>query len=245
MTEPPTNSAPTRLEFYKFFARVLPVYVLFLPIGLAAHVWFGSGSFFISTIALLGGPLGFAFLLAEFGRDAGYLKQNKLWELWGGPPTTQLLRHRHAAGNPVLRKRVHKKLHKLIPEITLPTAEEENADPVTADHIYETCVKYLLARTRDHQRFRLIYKENVSYGFRRNLWGLKPFGVIGSILGILLTAGYCWYSGTVVTAEIAIVLALHIVIVALWGLVVRPSWVRVPADAFASRLLEACDELIA
>jgi hypothetical protein len=33
------------------------------------------------------------------------------------------------------------------------------------------------------------------------------------------------------------------VLVAIWTLVVTPSWVRVPADAYGMQLLAACDTL--
>lgn len=245
MSETPrTNSvAAVGLEFYKLFARVLPMYLTLLPAGLAAQVWIGGNSIATGAITLLGGPLCLAFLLAEFGRDAGYRKQERLWELWGGPPTTQLLRHRNGAVNPVVRTRVHKKLHKLMPDITLPTREEEAADPTAADHVYEACVQHLIGRTRDRARFRLLYKENVSYGFRRNLWALKPLGLVLCGLSFVTSIAFILREWPTPAPNAAVAAVSSVVLAGVWLIRIRSSWIRIPADAYATRLLETCDEL--
>lgn len=245
MSETPRNNtvAPVRLEFYKLFARVLPMYLTLLPAALAAHVWIGSNSIMAGAITLLGGPLCLAFLLAEFGRDAGYRKQERLWELWGGSPTTQLLRHRNGAANPVVRTRVHKKLHKLMPDITLPTHEEEAADPKAADQVYEACVQHLIGRTRDRARFRLLYKENVSYGFRRNLWALKPLGLVLCGFSFVSSIAFLLKEWPTPAPDAAVAAAMSVALTGMWLVRIRVSWIRIPADAYATRLLEACDEL--
>jgi hypothetical protein len=54
-----------------------------------------------------------------------------------------------------------------------PTAEAEAADPAGADAYYARCGDWLREHTRDRKRFKLIFEELVTYGFRRNLLGLK------------------------------------------------------------------------
>jgi len=149
---------PNALQFdsYTWKARVLPVFVVMFPFGIATALWLPNFLFVERLTGALVAPLGLAMLLSQIGRDRGYRKQPALWNRWGGAPTTQLLRYRTFGANPILLKRYHDKLRLLQPDLNIPSHEDE---------------------TRDRSRFPLLYKENVNYGFRRNLWGLKPFGL--------------------------------------------------------------------
>ena len=70
----------------------------------------------------------------------------------------------------------------------MPTADDEVNDPDAADRIYASAVSLLLEKTRDKKAFPLVYKELVSYGFRRNLWGLKAGGILFAIIGLVASA---------------------------------------------------------
>ena len=70
----------------------------------------------------------------------------------------------------------HKKLSELLNGTAIPTPQDEKRDPERADQVYDACVSCLIERTRDKTRFRLLFEENCNYGFRRNLWGMKPLG---------------------------------------------------------------------
>ena len=92
--------------------------------------------------------------------------------------------------------------------------------------------------------FELLFKENVSYGFRRNLWGLKPLALpLGDRRG---GAMRCWWMAPPVGGvelDWAVACAVSIGLVVFWVGWVRPSWVRIPAEAYADRLFEACEWL--
>ena len=107
----------------------------------------------------------------------GKRNEAKLWTSWGGAPTTQRLRFFTPDANAALVERRHRVLSELDPTLDLPTAQAEAADPEAADDAYEVATKWLIGRTRDSEEFPLLFKENVSYGFRRNLWGLKPLAL--------------------------------------------------------------------
>ncbi len=129
----------------------------------------------------------------------------------------------------------------------MPTAEAEAADPRAADEIYEAWCTVLRDRTRDRKQFNLIFTENCSYGFRRNLWGMKSVGIGLALVGLAGVALIPWIDpsaraaprvGTViVTGGINALLLLG------WLFVITPAWVRTPADEYAQRLLEACERL--
>lgn len=234
------------LDKYTVRARLRPALIVALPLGLATVSWFPDGVLGWGAVWGLVTWSGGTVLLAQIGRDAGVRKEPNLFKLWGGKPTTRMLRHRDAA-NAVMLARWHKKLKLLMKGIKLPTPEEEAADPRAADEIYETCGAFLRENTRDSNKFGLVFEENCNYGFRRNLWGMKPIGLIIALicLGVIVAVPFfeplAW-SGkrlelTVTTAGIDLLLVLG------WLFVFKPSWVRVAADAYAERLLEACERL--
>ena len=59
-----------------------------------------------------------------------------------------------------------------------PTEQEEEANLSWVDTKYEEAVTSLREATWDTSRFPLVFAENANYGFRRNLWGLKPIGAL-------------------------------------------------------------------
>lgn len=72
----------------------------------------------------------------------------------------------------------------------LPTQAEELADPGAVDERYDDSVARLRGLTRNNRKFRLLFSENINYGLRRNLLGLKPIGVAvacGTLMTGLIT----------------------------------------------------------
>ena len=224
----------------------MPMFIVLFPVGVACALWLPNFVAIARMAGALAGPLGLAMLLSQIGRDRGYRKQPELWQKWGGSPTVQLLRHGNEKFNPVIRERYHGRLGLLLPDLTLPSHEEEKCDPRCADDIYEACVKYLIGRTRDQEKFPMVFKENVNHGFRRNLWGLKPLGLVLSASAFVACVASAWLMkdasesqmGTAVVAS-----SLTFVVFLFWIVVVNEMWVRIPADAYAARLLESCEDL--
>ncbi len=142
---------------------------------------------------------------------------------------------------------------------SLPTEEEEVRDPVGADQHYEAAVSFLREATRDTSKFPLVLAENVNYGFRRNLWGLKPYGLAFAVLATaaswglsLLSAGLPtaepWLDTVVMNPEAVTVTRLagsvfNTTAVIVWLFIITPGWVRIAAEAYAQRLLGALDRL--
>jgi hypothetical protein len=130
---------------------------------------------YLTSFAALGV---FSFLLAQIGRDNGKKKEKELFKHWGGKPTNTILKHSNDHLDVHTKKRFHTKLEQIISDIKIPTAEEEQKNPQTADAIYDNCTKYLIAKTRDSSKYFLLFKENINYGFRRNLWGMKTWALL-------------------------------------------------------------------
>ena len=237
-----------KFDFYTIQARLMPAYVTLLPLAIGLQTWLPEGAILERLGAVLIAPTLFTVLLAHLGRDRGFKLQNQLWSDWGGAPTTQLLRHRNPELNSVRRRLYHRQIKRLLPDLHMPSPDEEIADPEAADQNYEAATRMLITMTRDRNKFPLVYKENVNYGFRRNLWGLRPYGLILTIIGLLICLVRISMSKHSMTAlepnfDSYLASIVCLMMVGIWGLWINTSWVRIPAEAYANRLLETCTQL--
>lgn len=233
-----------KLDIYSLKARLQPEFLVLLPVVLAIGAWLPGQFAAWKTVSSFALYIGIWVLLAELGRDLGRNKQAALFKRWGGAPTTRLLRHRDTTLDAITLARYHAFLSGTMNH-RLPTRAEESADPRAADALYESAVKFLLEATRDATRFPLLLKENISYGFRRNLWGMKPAATLLCLLG--LAACLAHIARTLLTNASLPPLSLamassNILLLVIWVLRVRPDWVKLAADAYAIRLLAACDQ---
>lgn len=231
---------------YERNARLKPALLAIVPLCVVATQFGFSVS---GVVAAFAGPLsaiGLTLLLAEIARDYGKRKEASLYERWGGKPSVAKLRHSSSL-NAITRERYHAVGAKLLSK-SMPTPEEECADPAAADVLYEAYSNLLLEKTRDHSKFRLIFEELIRYGFRRNLWGLKPIGlsiVCACTTGEIALALLAVRSGRPVPATLILAITLDLLFLACWICVIRPDWVRRAADAYADRLLAASEVLSA
>lgn len=243
---------------YTLKARIQPALLTVLPLGVVLLAWSPGDSLPAGALWSLVTAAGGTAFLAQWGRDKGRNKQSALWNKWGGAPTTQLLRFRDNP-NPELLSRRRARLEQLVGR-KLPTAEEEKRDTAKADLAYGSAVAYLLEATRDADRFPLILEENINYGFRRNLWGLKPYGVIIAVLGVIGTWALLWlelfgrsvdlsfYLQLTETPDTLLIFRLigalvNTIILGIWLILLKPQWIRLAADAYADRLIGSVDSL--
>lgn len=234
------------VDEYAMRARVVPAFIVALPVLVVGAALLPGG---IAGWAGLSGLLawcGAGFVMDQLGRDAGRRKQAALFEAWGGAPTTKKLRHREAV-NTVTLARWHQKLKGLMQARKFPSAADEAVDPGAADAVYEAGVAVLREKTRDRRRFPLVFRENCSYGFRRNLWGMKPVGVTLAALALAVVAvllvGYRASSNADTVRRLLIAGLVSGVVLVGWIVLVTPQWVAQAADAYAVRLLESIERL--
>ncbi len=233
---------PGGFDTYSFPARTVPVLVVFLPplVLLGGGVVSGARGAIASGVILTV----FSALAAQLGRDRGKRLEPELWREWGGSPTLRRLRFRDAPNTRIV-ERLHERIGRVLGD-ALPTREEEASAPVAADALYDEATRRIIGMTRDREHFPLLFAENVSYGMRRNLLGLRPIGiavalataVIAALLMVLATGTFADRAARYVPAATVSVAELI-----LWIAVVNRRWVRVPAEAYADRLVEAVDQL--
>jgi hypothetical protein len=159
-------------------------------------------------------------------------------------------RYRGTTGDPridaITKARYHARLVQLVPNTIAPTPDSERGDPATADIYYSAWSTHLRNSTRDQKRFHLLFDELVSYGYRRNLLGLRPYGLLSSLLACLGCSsfvGFTIYLHRELRDAMWLALCVEIMLLAFWIIRVTPAWVRLTADNYAARLVEAVDDL--
>lgn len=237
-------------DSYNRRARLQPVLLTALP--LVPLVFFLYPEFETYGIAVGGvACFGGIALLSQIGRERGKRLEPNLFSQWGGMPSIAMLRHRDTRLNGTIKNQYHSFLSSNIPGLTLPTQDEELNNPKDADDIYSAASDWLREKTRDITAFRLIYEENMNYGFRRNYWALKPCAIS---IDVAVVAFLCsrfttiWNNNFLTTSQelgiffwltVAVSMA-HLVFNLLFA---TQAWVKVVAEAYARQLLAASNSL--
>ncbi len=223
---------------YSLRARLQPALITLSPLAFGIIAWAGPSKPWMSSLYTLSGTIGLTFMLANIVRNRGKKVEENLWREWGGAPTTQLLRHAGSA-NPLMRDRWHKNLAK-ISGVAFPTSAEERQDPARADAVYEDAVRLAINKTRDTSKYPLVNKENVQYGFCRNLYGMRPAGIVAALVGLGVSiSAICHFSAAGTATIIPWVCAgLCTVVLLAWLLAITADSVKIPAFAYSNRLLE-------
>ena len=245
-------------DLYTFRARIQPALIVVLPIGFLMFALLPNHPFFVTAFFTLLGAVGGTAVVAQLGRERGRKKEPDLWQSWGGAPTTRLLRHRRTPDDIVMGPALRQQVEEWI-GYPLPNKQEEEACPAGADTKYKEAVRSLIEATRDTTKFPLVFAENANYGFRRNLWGLRPIGMPTAVaitlyswtLLSLTVWGRPWPEpwwdiipnpDSTVVIRLAVA-AANTALVAFWLSWVKPSWIKTVADAYAMKLFESVQTL--
>lgn len=225
------------LDGYSRQARLVPVLIAALPLVLLGAVALPRLTAIdrIVAVVLLAALLP---LFDQLGRHCGRRCEPALFDAWGGRPTTQLLRWRGPA-NPSLQARRHEALER-VTGARLPTPDEEDADPAGGDQAYEAAVRTLRTLAADVPR---VVVENRHYGFRRNLFGLRPWGFVVTAASLLVLAVWAWFSFPAQLPALGALAAVDLALLILWLGVVREPWVQEAAWIYAERLIDQAERL--
>lgn len=230
---------------YSLNARVRPSLLALLPIIIAAYVSLPVLYNIVATLFSIILACGFITALAHYSRHQGRKTEKRLFSLWGGKPTTIILRHLDHTLDGHTKMRYHKYLSEEINEWSAPTFEDEQQDPEAADKLYDSAVRWLLENTRDTKKYRLLFKENISYGFRRNARGIKWFGIACTFSAILLILAGIYPNADYLNFKKYYLeystLIFSIIMSTWWLIAVSNSWVKDAAESYALRLLAVCE----
>mgnify|MGYP001137688668 CR=1 FL=1 len=124
----------------------------------------------------------------------------------------------------------------------MPSIDDETADPKTAQEDRLLAVRWLLEHTRPQSEATLLMNENISYGFARNLLGLKPLGIaitslVAFISGIFL---YNFDVGATPFVLGALLCGAAIVALLMWVFLVTEASVAHASQIYAEKILSLC-----
>jgi hypothetical protein len=233
-------------DSYNRKARLYPAILVISPIAAAfiairPEVIQSNEAWVFAPIAILG-----SFLLTQLVRDASKKREPYLFNSWGGMPSIVVLRHRTKFIDSTSKARYHSKLLALVSNTSAVSESQEAEDPTGADATYAAWSEYLRNKTRNIQKFRLLFSENINFGFRRNTWGVKFLGVSLSSVALVSAGLVLWLrfeeTGEVENFSVG-ALAVTFFLCVFWVFIVRKDWVKEVAFLYARQLIVSVDEL--
>ncbi|GAA3797641.1 hypothetical protein GCM10022403_034390 [Streptomyces coacervatus] len=216
---------------------ILPLIVLFAVLGLRQ---IPAVSYAIGTLALAGaGPVLIAGAVRNFGRAV----EQQLWDSWGGPPTIAWLRL-DAPSDDEAQRQLWRRAVEAVSGVALPSLRAERRDKAKADNAIKLAIKRVRDRTRDKERFALLFNENRNYGYERNIYGLRwPARGIGLLSALALASYMMWLAPVIDRPQISAgnLFGLTACLLCLIGWFLLPSSKRVQdaANRYAHELLHA------
>lgn len=222
------------LDRYDRKARLQPALWIVTPPLLLLAVWLpelrtlsGGGGVAVGTVVVM------TFLIS-WTRHLGRNVQSKIDNDRGARPSTILLRHGEARLANLTRKRCHDVLRQN--GFTIPTAQEQKVDPVSADQVLVACVDWMLESTRgDH----LLLEANIEYGFRRNLLGVRPVALCVLLACLILDVAALLFRSSVTHTQMAsgaLLAGAYLAAALAWGVLVSRSFVERAGWDYAQRL---------
>jgi hypothetical protein len=229
---------------YSRKARLYPAFLALLPpfVILAGYTdWLEPD---VSNVAWMLFAAAGLFLLADLTRQRGKSIERRLLSEWGGYPSQTLLRHSDPTFDKYTTDRLHRAAEQICKNVKLPNKAEEEAAGLEADEVYKSVNSVLLPLTHDKVKFPIIYKENVTYGFRRNMLGLKPVSITIALLSIaFILAAEADKLQSVKLPDEAGLISLCVSFVALlcWVFFVSKDHVRTAAHDYGRQMLLTLD----
>lgn len=162
------------LDGYDATVRLLPGALVIAPlvaVGIAAGV---RANPVVTIVIGLTGLGGISFALRAWVRSRGKAVEARLQAERGGLPTRHALR----AGGDAWSQAQRTKWRTAVETATNTTLE--------SDDEIDAAVMELRSRTRDAKQYPLIAAERRSYGYERNLLGVRRAGIATSVLSVVL-----------------------------------------------------------
>ncbi|WP_051440948.1 hypothetical protein M728_005174 (plasmid) [Ensifer sp. WSM1721] len=231
-------------DTYTLRARIIPALIAAIPVFVLATLSVPWDRFSLPQVLSSLSVAILLFALSDFARRHGRRIEPKIYAKAGGKPTVTMLRHRDSTLDEVTKAKIVAFLSSKIAERP-PTVQEEDSDPIRADAFYERCGTWLRENTRDQKRFAILFNDNVTYGYRRNLLGLKPIALTLNTIVLLAGLAVLFYRWDLGIADelngkmlgVAIIAFFHSVYLTLG---VTESSVAEASRTYARQLLLSC-----
>jgi len=233
------------LDGYTIKARLFPAVLSIAPF--LALVFIGSSwaTFGLPEALSIVSVMVLLFAGSDLARRAGKRIEPQLSSTSGGKPRNLLLSHRDSTFDSRTRDRYRQFLSGKI-NVSAPTLEEELTEPAKADEFYDAAYAWLRENTRDREKFGLLLSENINYGYRRNLLGLKRLGLICNAVTVaaaLLLHFGSFESIKIDSSRLSLVLFLSLLHLLYFLLFVTRKSVRDASNSYAIQLTRSIETL--
>ncbi|MCY1191561.1 hypothetical protein D9M72_28040 [compost metagenome] len=235
----------SQFDTYSLKARVFPALIAGFPTLLLLFVLVPWDHLALSQVIAASMGLVLLFAFADMARHRGKKLQERLGT---GETPGQWLR-----GNPDVPEGSKDRYRNFVADqlrLPAPTLEDEKSDPERAADFYRSANAWLREETRDHVKYDLLFGENVTYGFRRNLLGLKPTALLCNLVVLVLCGGILYlrpsYFAALPNMDEKVYLAVAAVFLhsAYLMVAVHKSAVREASHAYGRQLILSCEALI-
>ena len=222
---------------YERKARLYPALICLFPLMVGMSITFPKVYSTLSGLVALAAAIGGVQFLSHLARDRGKKLEPNLFKSWGGTPSVSILRHSNELISPPAKRKYHSVLETKS-KIAAPSVDDENCNPEKADEIYSAWSDFLRGKTRDTKKFPLVFKENINYGFRRNLLGIRWHCICSALIALVVI--FIPSLESLILSENQIAIGLFLVAyVFIFIFVVNRDWVRTVANAYSRNLIEA------
>jgi hypothetical protein len=179
------DSYVRRARFYPAAFAAVPAFVL-------AAILVPWNSLGLPHLIATGAMAILLAIMSDVARRRGRAIEPAINESMGGLPSTTMMRHRDDTFDRAAKAAMHNFLGNKI-GANAPTPQSEQVQPAAADDFYKRCCDWLRENTRDTKKYKILFEENVTYGFRRNLLGLKWFALALDAAVVIFCLVMLWW----------------------------------------------------
>lgn len=235
-------------DAYSLRARLFPAIIAAAPALAALTLLISWKSLDLSNAIATMAVLVLLFAIADFARARGRAVERALYFQHGGMPSITMFRRSDPTIDVGSKERYRAFLAAKLGAVA-PSPDQELADQHAADAFYEQCGVWLRQNTRDTKKFPILFTENVTYGFRRNLLGVKWLALGLNLLVVGICALLLWRTSWALETEqgkrtsVVLIVAVAHAIYMLLG--VRQSAVWDASRAYGRELILSCEAILA
>ncbi len=237
------------LDAYSVKARYYPALLATIPGLVALAILISWSRFGLTTVVASTAIPVLVFAAADTARRLGKRIEQRIYDESGGKPSVVMLRYSDKTFDTASKEQYRPFLASKINQ-PVPTELQEQQDLKAGDGFYERSGGWLRENTRNVNKFGVLFAENITYGFRRNLFGLKWPALTLNLVLILLCMFFLYRRFPLNTDDDTTLRLLVVVVLAIlhslyMGFGVSRQSVIDASRIYARQLILSCETFLA
>lgn len=236
-------------DTYAIRARLFPAILGAAPALAALLLLISWKNVELSNLAATAGVLVLIYALSDWARKAGKKIEPRIYESMGGKPSVTMMYRSDTSIDAPSKDRYRVFLARKVGQ-QAPTAKDEADNPVAANGFYELTGTWLRENTRDTRKFPILFNELATYGFRRNLLGMKWAALGLNAVVVTICVGLLWprwpiNTSDAMTSNILMVFIVTVLHALYFLFLVTQDSVKAAARTYARQLILSSEMLMA